>query len=391
MTFLTVALSNLRRNPVRSILTGLSLAVAAGTLTIVLSLDRGYSSAVTNDLVNKTGVHMYITKEGCPIEAASVIAQGGLSPLFVEESVIDRLAGLPQLSAIMPFKLFALTTDDGSRTDIFMGVTESVTKVKPDFTFVKGGWFSSDSSVILGAEMARIENLDIGEKLYSDHFNKVFVVSGILQRTYSQDDGTFFIPLKTAQKLVDREGKLSAVALKLKDVGTMDATRNQIRALMPADYYVIGSKELSEGILQFFSSTRIMMYVMVIVAFVISVFGIVNTMLMAVLERRKEIAYLKCVGAGRGDLLRLISLETLAISLGGSALGTIAGVVLSPSFGAIMRHFIAAYLPSGSIAQPSVAIALLAFGVCTVVGYGCSLYPALRAARIVPMEVLRNE
>lgn len=391
MTFLTVALSNLRRNPVRSILTGLSLAVAAATLTIVLSLDRGYSSAVTNDLVNKTGVHLYITKEGCPIEAASVIAQGGLSPLFVEESVIERVAALPQLSAVMPFKLFALTTDDGSRTDIFMGVTEAVSKVKPDFTFVKGGWFSSDSSVILGAEMARIENLDIGEKLYSDHFNKVFVVSGILQRTYSQDDGTFFIPLKTAQKLVDREGKLSAVALKLKDVGALDATRNQIRALMPADYYVIGSKELSEGILQFFSSTRVMMYVMVIVAFVISVFGIVNTMLMAVLERRKEIAYLKCVGAGRGDLLRLISLETLVISLGGSALGTLAGVALSPTFGSIMRHFMAAYMPSGSIAQPSLAIALVAFGVCTVIGYGCSLYPALRAARIVPMEVLRNE
>jgi putative ABC transport system permease protein len=160
---------------------------------------------------------------------------------------------------------------------------------------------------------------------------------------------------------------------------------------MPADYYVIGSKELSEGILQFFSSTRVMMYVMVIVAFVISVFGIVNTMLMAVLERRKEIAYLKCVGAGRGDLLRLISLETLVISLGGSALGTLAGVALSPTFGSIMRHFMAAYMPSGSIAQPSLAIALVAFGVCTVIGYGCSLYPALRAARIVPMEVLRNE
>lgn len=391
MTYTKVALSNLRRNPVRSILTGLSLAVAAITLTVVLSLDRGYSSAVTNDLVNNTGVHMYITKEGCPIEAASVIAQGGISPLYVEESVVDRVKELPFIAAVMPFKLFAITTDDGSRTDIFMGVTEAISEVKPDIRFEKGGWFTHDSSVVLGAEMARIENLGIGDLMYSEHFQKVFQVSGILQRNYSQDDGTFFLPLPTAQRLVRREGKLSAVALKLKDVGSMDAGRNQIRAMMPADYYVIGSKELSEGILQFFGSTRVMMYVMVAVAFVISVFGIVNTMLMAVLERRREIAYLKCVGAGKRDLLRLITLETLAIAVTGSAVGTALGAFLSPAFGNAMRGFMTAYTPSGSIAQPNVLIALSAFAVCTLIGFGSSVYPALRAARIVPMEVLRNE
>ena len=90
MNYATVAMSNLRRNPVRSVLTGLSLAISAATLTVVLSLDKGYTSAVTEDLVNKTGVHLYITKEGCPIEAASVIAQGGLSPLYVSEDIVSK-------------------------------------------------------------------------------------------------------------------------------------------------------------------------------------------------------------------------------------------------------------------------------------------------------------
>ena len=391
MTFIKVAISNLRRNPIRTLLTGLSLAVSAATLNVVLSLDKGYSSAVTDDLVHKTGVHLYITKEGCPIEAASVIAQGGLSPLYVDESIVARLEAMPELAAVLPFKLFAVTTDDGSRTDIFMGVTAAVETVKPEWRYAAGGWFTSPDSVILGAEMARIENLGVGDRIYVEHFDAEFVVSGILERNYSQDDGTFFIPLATAQTLVGRQGKLSAVALKLADISTMDAVRNRLRAAMPADYFVIGSRELSDGILQFFSSTRAIMFVMVAVAFLISVFGIINTMLMAVLERRREIAYLKCVGAGKYDLIRLISLETTAIAVAGSAAGALAGMLLSPLSGNLLRRFLVAYIPSGAIARPDPVLALAAFGVCTLIGIICSLYPAVRAAGIVPMEVLRNE
>lgn len=391
MTFLKVALSNLKRNRVRTVLTGLSLAVSAATLTVVLALDRGYSAAVTDDLVNKTGVHLYITKEGCPIEAASVIAQGGLSPLYVEEDIVERLKSVQDLEAVMPFKLFAVTTDDGSRTDIFMGVTDAILTMKPDWRFTEGGWFTGEDSVVIGADMAQIEYLKVGERMYNENFDREFIVAGILERTYSQDDGTFFVPLATAQAMVQREGKLSAVGLKLADISRMDLVQNQLRAMMPADYFVLGSKELSEGILQFFGATRAIMIVMVFVAFIISVFGIINTMLMAVLERRREIAYLKCVGAGRFDLVRLITLETTAIALTGSAAGALLGMLLSPVAGNLLRTFLVAYVPSGAIARPEPMIALMAFILCSIIGLACSLYPALRAARIVPMEVLRND
>jgi putative ABC transport system permease protein len=391
MTFFKVALSNLKRNRVRTVLTGLSLAVSAATLTVVLALDRGYSSAVTDDLVNKTGIHLYITKEGCPIEAASAIAQGGLSPLYVEEDILARLATVADLEAILPFKLFAVTTDDGSRTDIFMGVTDAILTMKPDWRFASGGWFADEESVVIGADMAQIEFLQVGQRMYNENFDREFVVTGILERTYSQDDGTFFVPLATAQAMVQREGKLSAIGLKLADISRMDLVQNQLRAMMPADYFVLGSKELSEGILQFFGATRAIMIVMVFVAFIISVFGIINTMLMAVLERRREIAYLKCVGAGRFDLVRLITMETTAIALTGSAAGALLGMVLSPVAGNLLRTFLVAYVPSGPIARPEPMIALMAFILCSIVGLACSLYPALRAARIVPMDVLRND
>jgi putative ABC transport system permease protein len=391
MNFITVAWGNLRRNPVRSILTGLSLAISALTLTVVMGLDRGYSTAVNEELVNKTGVHLYITKEGCPIEAASVIAQGGLSPLYVEENLVTRLESHPNIDAILPFKLFTVTTEDALRTDIFMGVTGAIETVRPEWKFRSGGWFTSASSVILGAEIALLENLAVGDRTYSEEFDREFTVSGILHRNYSQDDATIFVPLNTAQELVNRENKLSAIALKLKDISLLDQSRNEIRAMMPPDNFVLGSKELGSGILQFFQSTRVIMFVMVAVAFVISVFGIINTMLMAVLERRKEIAYLKCVGAGKRDILKLITFETLLICIAGSIAGSIAGLTVSPYFGDFMRSLLVAYSPSRSIAEPDLTIAALAFAVCTSIGLICSLYPAFRASGIVPMEVLRND
>jgi ABC-type lipoprotein release transport system permease subunit len=391
MRLLKLAFNNIRRTPMRALLTAASVLIAAATLSVVLSLDRGYARAVKRELVEKTGVHLYITKENCPIEAASVIAQGGLSPLYVEESLVAVAEQMPGVQAALPFQLFAETTPDGSRTDIFMGITEAIRKVRPDWIIEKGGWFTNEHSVILGAQIAQIELAKVGDRLYSEKFNQEFRVAGILRKSYSQDDGIIFLPLATAQQLVKREGRLSAIAVKLTDVSRMQEISTQLRGRMGQDYSVIGAKELSEGVLGFFAATRMIMFVMVGVAFGVSIFGIINTMLMVVMERRREIAYLKCVGARRADVLRLITLETLVICLLGGVGGVLAGAALTPLAGKMLRGTLVGYVPAGGIAAASPDIALFSLFVAVTAGVLCALYPAWKAASIVPMEVLRNE
>ncbi len=391
MKLVKLAFNNIRRTPVRAVLTAASVLIAAATLSVVLSLDRGYSRAVKRELVDKTGVHLYVTKENCPIEAASVVAQGGLSPLYVEQSLVAAAEATAGIAAVLPFQLFAETTSDGTRTDIFMGVTEAIRKVRPDWVIEKGGWFENGDSVILGAQIAQIELAKVGDRLYSEKLNKEFKVSGILRKSYSQDDGIIFMPLDTAQRLVKREGRLSAIAVKLADVSRIQDVTTLLRGRISQDYSVIGAKELSEGVLGFFAATRMIMFVMVGVAFGVSVFGIVNTMLMVVMERRREIAYLKCVGARREDVLRLITLETLIICLLGGLGGVLAGVFITPMAGSLLRGTLVGYVPAGSIATPSAGVALFSLLVAVGTGVICALYPAWKAASIVPMEVLRNE
>ncbi len=391
MNIFSLAFNNIRRTPLRAILTALSVLLAAATLTVVLSVDRGYTKAVKQDLVDKTGVHLYITKEGCPIEAASIIAQGGLSPLYVEEHIADVAKKLDGIAHVLPFQLFTATTDDGTRTDIFMGITDAVMSVRPDWKITKGGWFTNDSSIILGAQLASTENVTIGEELYSEQFDRVFTVAGILEQSYSQDDGTFFIPLKTAQAMVQREGKLSAIAVKLDDISRMPEITTKLRGNLPEEYFVVSAKELSEGILGFFAATKMIMFVMVCVAFGVSIFGIINTMLMAVMERKREIAYLKCVGARKRDVLQLITTETLLISFTGGLSGVLFGLGLTPLADFMLRGLLIAYVPSESIAAPTIGIILFSLVLSVITGVLCALYPAYKASVIVPMEVLRNE
>ena len=391
MKFYQFAWNNLTRSKSRTVLTVLSIIVAAITLCLVLSLDRGYKQAVEDELVKKTGIHIYISREGCPTDAAAVIAQGGISPVYIPEEVVSKIENVEFIETVMPFNIFALTTEDGTRTDIFFGVTEAIQKIRPDWEIVKGGWFKDETDIILGAELARLEKREIGDKVYFEQLDKEFVVSGILKRNNSQDDGIFFLPLKVAQQLIGREKKLSAIAVTLNNLDYLGKVKGDIKSMLPVDYYVIAARELGEAVLKFFGATRAIMMIMVFVTFIMSVFSITNTMMMTVIERRRELAYLKCVGAGYLDIIRLLSSETVIMSSFGATLGIVVGLFSAPVFEDFIRKFLVEYIPMVQIVRPTVGIVILVFLVTVIIGILACLYPAVKAAKTIPMEVLRNE
>ena len=391
MKFNQFAIKNLMRSKTRTVLTVLSAGVATTTLFVTLSLDKGYKSAVDEELVKNVGVHLYIAREGCPIEAASVIAQGGISPLYVPQNVVEKIKNVKHVKEVMPFKIFAITTSDASRTDIFLGVTEAIQRVKPLWKLEAGSWFEDENSVILGAEIARLEKRVIGDKVYFEEFDKEFKVSGILERNNTQDDGVFFLPLAAAQSLVGREEKLSAIGIQLENVEDLEDIKVELRGMLDEDYYVFQPKDISDGVMNFFGSTKAIMLLMVVIAFCSCILGIANTMLMVTQERRKELAYLKCVGAGLSDIARIIFLETLFISVAGIVLGLIVSLTVIPPFENYFRQFLVAYIPAAQVVRPSVGIGFVTSIIVFLAGMMAALYPVVKSAQITPMEALRNE
>ncbi len=393
MTLFTFAFKNLSRRKVRTLLTVLSILLATIALFLIFSLDRGYKRAVVEELVKKSGVHIYISKEGCPMEAASVIVQGGASPNFVEIGVLEtimRTKTKRYIKELLPFSINSLTTPDGSRTDIFFGVTEAIQRIRPNWR-LRGSWFKDTNSIILGSTIARQENREIGDRVYFEGFDREFEVVGILEPTYTQDDGTFFFPLPVLLKLLNREGKLSGVALQLTSLNHLEEVKRELREVLPPEYFVLPSETLTQGVLNFFGTTRAIMLFMGLLALTMGIFAIMNTFLMAVLERRKEFAYLRCVGASSRDLVQLVLLETLIVILIGSLLGLAGGALFAPNFETYLRRFLVSFIPPARIVRPSFSLALLTLGLVSFTGLLSSLYPAVKVQKALPMEVIRNE
>ncbi|MBT3755820.1 MAG: ABC transporter permease [Candidatus Cloacimonetes bacterium] len=393
MKFYQFAFKNLIRSKTRTLLTVLSISMTAFILFMVLSLNRGFESSVKEDLVEGIGAHLFIARGGCPMDAASIIAQGGISPMYIPEEVLQKIQDVESIKHIMPFKIFSITTSDGMRTDIFCGVTKEVEQMKGKWKYQKGGWFPNDDSVILGADIAVIEQRKVGDKIYVEHFDKEFEVAGILEYAYNQDDGMFFLPLKTAQKLINREGKLSAIAVSVEDIDNLDFSKMEIKSHLADDYMVLTPEAIGNDVMNFFNSTRTIMFAVLFFTLIVSTVGIANTIITMIYERRKEFAYLKCVGASFHDIYKIILYESLILCKTGIIIGISSGILLSSLFEGYVRKFLlTSYISqTAEIIRPGFDIALITMFIVLVIGLLAATYPAIKISKIMPMEAIRNE
>jgi len=390
-----LALSNLRRRPARSILTVLSVTVAVAVLFSLLMFNTGYQSALKRQL-QQMGVHLMVVPIGCPFEAASLVLEGGKIENYLDADAGEKIAALEGVAIAAPQLMQAIVRPEDGRTDIYLGVDEKTFELKnwwrinetdeqPSAALLK-----NPDSLVLGYDAALIEKREeTGELIWVPEIETELTVSGILAPTGSQDDGFFYIPLKTAQEKFGHGDQLTAIQIRLTDPSLAPEIGDKLENMFP-NAQVIRMEELLGSMTALMGSAQALIFAIVMVVIVISAVGVLNTVLMSVFERTREIGILRATGAGRTDVFTLIWVETLMMALAGGVGGLGLAAVGAPLIEKVIRAFVP-MVPAGSVLQfePKTAVicVLVVIGIAVVAGG----YPALRAATGRTIDALRTE
>lgn len=371
-----LAIKNLRRRKARTSLTVLGITVVV-TLSL-LFLSVGYSTE--NKVIpsfQRLGIDLVVLQQAALAAPYSII----------NESVATEIAAYPEIAATYPYiiQILRISTPTSNQTAVINALLPSHVVNFYQVQAVEGSYISdtTNDSVAVGTEAARVPGLHAGDSVIigfppNTHSLKV---AGIFTTLGTVDDYDINMALPLAQKLFNKQGKISAVILKLHDKTARDAVANRIESAHP-DLVV---KTQDQYVADFSQPIRVLQGNIALVssiAIAAGVFGVLNTMLMAVVERRREIGIMKALGMGTSTVLVTVLQESLFLGALGGVAGTLLGVLATKIL----------TVPSliGITITLDVPIWLLleAFAIAQATALLGGLYPATRAARMNVAEAL---
>ncbi len=403
MEYWRLAVKNLLRRRSRTLLTLLGIAIAIAVLYSLQEFQRGYESGLQSEM-DQLGAHIMVVPKGCPYEAATIVLHGGKWPRYMEESYFKQIQDVPGVSLAAPILMDAMINPAANDNKIFLGITDQYGKLRPKWS-IRGREFSGleSSEVILGSSIAEKLGLKVGDlfplrqdaggRAAGKHDADLGVV-GILDRTNSQDDGFIFMPLHTLQKVFELPGKIVVVLVRARsiDPAALDQVTAGLRAL-GGNMNIFPLSELLNNAAQLMQVTRVFVLAIVFVAIAIGSTGVLNTILMTVFERTKEIGMMKAIGASSGDIFMLIWAETVILCTAGGLTGIALAIASARGIEWFLRMALASQfsaLPATTLIGISPGVVAVCVGLSVGLGMLAGFYPAWRASTLKPIEAIRG-
>lgn len=431
MGFFKLSLKNIARNRTRNLITLTSILIAVGVLFSVVSYDRGFSSSLEREM-RRTGVHITVVPTGCPHEAATLLLHGGIVPDRLDrktvEGIKDRVG--ERAEGFYPMLLAQAHDPRRDRLDLVYGMPgDRMADIKPQWQLADGSFPENDEEIVIGSSVAARDGLRVGHsvayrintglsanvghpesgnpdiggmdipgtdtrdpehppRVHDADSVQTFRIAGILRTTGTQDDDAVFVPLAVTRAILgDAEG-ITALGIRLDHPGAATRVIRDIERDF-AGVQAVTADDLLETVAGVVQSARVLSFSMVILVAVVSGSGVLNSILMTVFERTREIGTMRSLGASRLDIFRLTMNEALVLTFIGGTAGIILANLGAPVIESFVRGFLP-YVPEGRniVFDPLVALGSLLFSM--VIGVLAGLYPAWRASGITPIEAIRN-
>jgi putative ABC transport system permease protein len=382
MLFSEVIVKNLRRRWARTVLTILGLAVAVTATTTLWNIAWGYADSA-KEFYSDRGVDIVVVRAGVANRLTSSL----------RSDLANRLKTVPGVDDV-----------DGSLTEM-VSIGNAMLIGIPMRGLIPGGFTleklpieqgrplqpHDHGVVLIGNAIAATLGKQPGDTLNVE--GKQFKVVGIIQGGNPFDANCVIAPVEDVQALMGRPGTISEFQLRaaksVRDDAALQRVCRAIETLQDDQGQPLGLK--AQPTHQFVSTATeaklggASAWAITAIVVVLSCASILNTMLMSVIERTKELGILRAVGWRRSRVLRMILGESAAISITGAIVGSILSWVLILVLSAWPRTTL--LVP----ATISTAALIPGIGVAIVAGIAGALYPALRAASVPPIESLRYE
>jgi putative ABC transport system permease protein len=385
--YLKLAVKNLLRHRTRSALTMLGIAASVGVLFSVLSFNRGFSEGLAVEL-ERTGLHFMVVPSGCAHEVAALVLHGAVIPKFLDTAVMQHVNAVDGIDLATPILVAQLPDPQRDKVDLIYGVDmAALSAIKPGWQ-ITGRIPEQEHEILLGYEVAQHEKLQPGDRFASPAEGVDLIVAGIVGLTGSQDDAFVYLPIATAQKLLDYPEAATAIGVKVTDPTRMLEITDALTAAVPG-IQIVTMGEVMNSISNLAASARALSLAIVLIAVLISAVGVMNSILMAVFERSQEIGMMRAVGASRWNIFRIILEETTILSLGGGLVGIFISILGSRLIEAFVRA-VMPFVPSGNLISFDAGLAVGSVIFILVIGLCAGIYPAWKASKINPVEAIKG-
>ncbi len=411
-----IAIRSIFAHKLRSTLTMLGIIIGVGAVIAIMAGGRGMENYVTSTLEEMGTDILYVQPANPDAPGAAAMSPGyAVSTLTLDDA--EAIARIPSVLGVAPTNenFVELTFGNESISSVIEGTTPEFQEA---FTFEMGsGKFisernvaSRDSVVVLGSITA--EDLfgdedPLGQKVKIKE--KRFTVIGVLAPKggamfgFSMDE-IAIVPITTyqarlfTQRTPSGEDSLLSIAVMVSGPEAMDDVTADIETTLRKrhnidideddkdDFSIISMDQMIGVFSDITGVVSIFLAAIASIGLLVASIGIMNIMLVSVTERTREIGIRKAVGAKRRDILLQFLLEAAALSLVGGGAGIVFGWALSLGISVIAT--LAGFPLQASLSPLHVIVAT---GVSVSIGLVSGIYPAMRAARLNPIDALHYE
>lgn len=401
---LSTAIEALLLNKVRTMLASLGIIIGIGSVIALVSLGQSSQKAVASQ-IQSLGSNLLTVRAGSQTSGAVRGASGGGTSLTYEDAkaivTSNQITTVANVSPELQQRAQVIAGRNNTNTQI-LGATSAYVDVRK-LSLTSGRFIMQQDE----DSMSKIAVLgpQVVTDLFGEGANPVgqtvringlsFRIIGITESKggtgFMNQDDIVFIPLTTAQKLLFGVNYVGSISITAKSEQLMDQARDEVGYFLlarhkisnpyQADFSITSQQDILGTMSQVTGTFTTLLSGIAMISLLVGGIGIMNIMLVTVIERTREIGLRKSLGARRKDIIAQFLVEVLILTLVGGVLGMALGILLSYGIASLMG------LPF-TVALSSVALSI---GVSGAIGVIFGLYPARKAANLSPIEALRFE